>query len=168
MIAGAYASPPHRPFHLGQAYRVRSRLAAGASGIRTLGTRGRQRLRVVLFSYSGVPVPARNNNSTERDQRFESDLLQRRVYCEPGRPGPGGMAGAAATHRRLRSINSESIMAGRRCFISRLPGPLRSVSSIEVSTSSRKRMSLLHSGSRMLHTTQTYLVVLATQVASSV
>ena len=32
----------------------------------------------------------------------------------------------------------------------------------------RKRMSLFHSGSRMLHTTQTYFVVLATQVASSI
>src|SRR6202040_2363185 len=31
------ASPPHWPFHLGQAYRVRSRLAAGGSRIRTLG-----------------------------------------------------------------------------------------------------------------------------------
>ena len=31
---------------------------------------------IVLFSYSGVPVPARNNNSTERDQRFESGSLQ--------------------------------------------------------------------------------------------
>ena len=38
-------------------------------------------------------------------------------------------------------------------------------SSIGGSTSSRKRMSLFHSGSRMLHTTQTYLMVLATQVA---
>src|SRR6516225_9741075 len=34
---------------------------------------------IVLFSYSGVSVPARNNNSTERDQRFESGFLQRRV-----------------------------------------------------------------------------------------
>ena len=31
------ASPPHWPFHLGQAYRVRSRLAAGGGEIRTLG-----------------------------------------------------------------------------------------------------------------------------------
>ena len=46
--------------------------------------------------------------------------------------------------------------------------PLRSVSSIGVSTSSRKRLNLFYSGSRMLQTTQTYLVVLATQVASSV
>ena len=40
---------------------------------------------IVLFSYSGVPVPARNNNSTERDQGFESGFLQRRV-CEPSVP----------------------------------------------------------------------------------
>jgi len=32
---------------------------------------------IVLFSYSGVPVPARNNNSTERDQGFESGFLRR-------------------------------------------------------------------------------------------
>ena len=31
------ASPPYWPFHLGQAYRVRSRLAAGGRWIRTLG-----------------------------------------------------------------------------------------------------------------------------------
>jgi hypothetical protein len=31
------ASPPHWPFHLGQAYRVRSRLAAGGRWIRTIG-----------------------------------------------------------------------------------------------------------------------------------
>ena len=31
-----------------------------------------------------------------------------------------------------------------------------------------ERMNLFHSGNRMLHTTQTYLGVLATQVASSV
>src|SRR5580693_8965914 len=31
------------------------------------------------------------------DRRFESTSLQRRVYCEPGRSGPGGMASAAAT-----------------------------------------------------------------------
>jgi len=31
------ASPPHWPFHLGQAYRVRSRLAAGGNRIRTRG-----------------------------------------------------------------------------------------------------------------------------------
>ena len=30
---------------------------------------------IVLSSYSGVSVPARNNNSTERDQRFESGFL---------------------------------------------------------------------------------------------
>jgi len=40
---------------------------------------------IVLFSYSGVPVPARNNNSTERDQGFESGFLQQRV-CEPSVP----------------------------------------------------------------------------------
>jgi hypothetical protein len=37
-----------------------------------------------------------------REARFRDGfapdcLLQRRVYCEPGRPGPGGMASAAAT-----------------------------------------------------------------------
>jgi hypothetical protein len=31
---------------------------------------------IVLFSYSGVSVPARNNISTERDQRFESGFPQ--------------------------------------------------------------------------------------------
>jgi len=35
------ASPPHWPFHLGQAYRVRSRLAAGGRWIRTSGSRAR-------------------------------------------------------------------------------------------------------------------------------
>jgi hypothetical protein len=35
---------------------------------------------IVLFSYSGVSVPARNSNSTERDQRFESGFLQRGVW----------------------------------------------------------------------------------------
>src|SRR6516165_1638768 len=40
---------------------------------------------IVLFSYSGVPVPARNNNSTEKDQGFESGFLQQRV-CEPSVP----------------------------------------------------------------------------------
>jgi len=38
MLAGAYASPPHWPFHLGQAHRVRSGLAAGGSWIRTIGS----------------------------------------------------------------------------------------------------------------------------------
>ena len=37
--------------------------------------------------YSGVPVPARNNNSTERDQRFESGFLQRQVRRTPARTG---------------------------------------------------------------------------------
>src|ERR1700730_17323873 len=32
------ASPPHWPFHLGQAYRVRSRLSAGGRWIRTSGS----------------------------------------------------------------------------------------------------------------------------------
>src|SRR5712672_790264 len=35
------ASPPHWPFHVGQAYRVRSRLAAGGRWIRTSGSRAR-------------------------------------------------------------------------------------------------------------------------------
>jgi len=42
---------------------------------------------IVLFSYSGVPVPARNNNSTERDQGFESGFLQRRVRLSSGQRG---------------------------------------------------------------------------------
>ena len=62
----------------------------------------------------------------------------------------------------------ERVLPGRGAAKPIVAGRLRSVSSIGVSTSSRKRMNLFHSGSRMLHTTQTYLVVLATQVALSV
>jgi hypothetical protein len=52
-------------------------LSVGANEIRALGpTAADNAFGIVLFSYSGVSVPARNNNSTERDQRFESGFLQ--------------------------------------------------------------------------------------------
>src|SRR5882757_5089367 len=38
-----------------------------------------------------------NNHLTGKaPYKFESGFLQRRVYCEPGRPGPGGMANSPA------------------------------------------------------------------------
>ena len=56
-----------------------------------LGPAADNALEILLLSYSGVTVPARNNNSfTERHQRFESHLLQQRVSRTPHRPiGPG-------------------------------------------------------------------------------
>ena len=56
-----------------------------------LGPAADNALEILLLSYSGVTVPARNNNSfTERHQRFESHLLQQRVSRTPRHPiGPG-------------------------------------------------------------------------------
>jgi len=56
---------------------------------------------IVLFSYSGVSVPARNNNSTERDQRFESGLLQRRVRNEPSAASQGPLQSLGLLLRAL-------------------------------------------------------------------
>jgi hypothetical protein len=50
---------------------------------------------IALFSYSGVPVPARNNNSTEKGPEFESGFLQRGVRSERDL-GEGGFADETA------------------------------------------------------------------------
>ena len=60
---------------------------------------------IVLFSYSGVPVPARNNNSTERDQRFESHFLAARS---------GGALPARQSARELRRKPQHPTMSDRR------------------------------------------------------
>jgi hypothetical protein len=58
---------------------------------------------IVLFSYSGVPVPARDNYSTERDQRFESGFLQRRV-CKLSVPSESSAPQMMRSTRRGRVL----------------------------------------------------------------
>jgi hypothetical protein len=54
------------------------------------------------------------------DRGFESTSLQRRVYCEPGRPGPGGMASAAAT----LAVAGAALRLANPCGISGVAKPV--------------------------------------------
>jgi hypothetical protein len=50
----------------------------------------------------------------------KSISLQRRVYCEPGRPGPGGMASAAAT----LAVAAAALRLANPCGISGVAKPV--------------------------------------------
>ena len=57
---------------------------------------------------------------SSRNRKFESISLQRRVYCEPGRPGPGGMASAAAT----LAVAGAALRLANPCGISGVAKPV--------------------------------------------
>jgi len=67
---------------------------------------------VLFFSYIEIGV--------SRDEFAGDSLLQRRVYCEPGRPGPGGMASAAAT----LAVAGAALRLANPCGISGVAKPV--------------------------------------------
>src|ERR1700720_2153658 len=95
------ASPPHWPFHLGQAYRVRSRLAAGGRWIRTSGTADDARLLADLYTH---------NASRQMPQKGSSDQA---VACLR-RLGAGVVGSAAVCAFRFRPPGTGSKRAGWR------------------------------------------------------
>jgi hypothetical protein len=64
---------------------------------------------IVLFSYSRVPVPARKNSFTERDRKFESHLLQRRVMHDSPPSGAIPQAASAWAEAPCRSSGMFSL-----------------------------------------------------------